>query len=92
MMGRQALASAICARPSAFERELLRSGRVVGVLPTEFVRREILLIRQFRLGGRLALDRGEIVESLLVASVRASRWKMQHDANAARKPARGRSG
>jgi ADP-ribose pyrophosphatase len=45
-----------------FEREILRSGPVVGILPVDFVRGEILLIRQFRLGGHLALDRGEMVE------------------------------
>ena len=45
-----------------FERDVLRSGQVVGILPVDFVRREILLVRQFRLGGHLALDRGEMVE------------------------------
>ena len=47
---------------TSLQRELLRSGRVVGVLPVDFVRQEILLIRQFRLGGHLALGRGEMVE------------------------------
>jgi ADP-ribose pyrophosphatase len=50
------------AAETCFEREVLRSGPVVAVLPVDFVRREILLIRQFRLGGHLALDRGEMVE------------------------------
>jgi ADP-ribose pyrophosphatase len=47
---------------TSFEREVLRSGRVVGVLPVDFIRGQIVLIRQFRLGGHLALDRGEMLE------------------------------
>src|SRR3954447_102152 len=45
-----------------FEREVLRSGAVVGVLPVDFVRRQIVLTRQFRLGGHLARNRGDMVE------------------------------
>src|SRR3954471_9607160 len=36
------------AAETTFEREVLRSGAVVGVLPVDFMRREIVLIRQFR--------------------------------------------
>jgi ADP-ribose pyrophosphatase len=50
------------AAETIFEREVLRSGSVVGVLPVDFVRGQIVLIRQFRLGGHLALGRGEMVE------------------------------
>lgn len=45
-----------------FDRELLRSGAVVGVLPVDFSRGQIVLTRQFRLGGHLALNRGEMLE------------------------------
>jgi ADP-ribose pyrophosphatase len=45
-----------------FEREVLRSGVVVGVLPIDFQRQQVVLTRQFRLGGHLAFDRGEMVE------------------------------
>ncbi|HEY3681348.1 MAG TPA: NUDIX hydrolase [Bradyrhizobium sp.] len=46
----------------SFHREVLRSGAVVGVLPIDFERQEIVLTRQFRLGGHLAANRGEMVE------------------------------
>jgi ADP-ribose pyrophosphatase len=45
-----------------FDREVLRSGAVVGVLPVDVVRRELVLTRQFRLGGHLATDRGDMLE------------------------------
>jgi ADP-ribose pyrophosphatase len=45
-----------------FKRELLRSGPVVGVLPVDPDRGEIVLTRQFRLGGHLAAGLGEMVE------------------------------
>src|SRR3954447_4311681 len=45
-----------------FEREVLRSGAVVGVLPIDLQRQQVVLTRQFRLGGHLALDRGEMIE------------------------------
>jgi ADP-ribose pyrophosphatase len=48
--------------PATFEREVLRSGVVVGVLPVDFRRQEVVLTRQFRLGGHLAGDRGEMIE------------------------------
>jgi ADP-ribose pyrophosphatase len=47
---------------ATFEREVLRSGVVVGVLPVDFQRQQVVLTRQFRLGGRLAFDRGEMIE------------------------------
>jgi ADP-ribose pyrophosphatase len=46
----------------SFERELLRSGPVVGILPVDLQRHEIVLVRQFRLGGHLATGLGEMVE------------------------------
>src|SRR3954468_23735594 len=48
--------------PATFEREVLKSGVVVGVLPVDFQRQQIVLTRQFRLGGHLALDRGDMIE------------------------------
>src|SRR4051794_34719413 len=47
---------------ATFEREVLRSGAVVGVLPVDFQRQQVVLTRQFRLGGHLALDRGDMIE------------------------------
>ena len=37
-------------------------GRVVVMLPVDLVRDEVVLIRQFRLGGQLALGKGDMVE------------------------------
>jgi ADP-ribose pyrophosphatase len=48
--------------PATFEREVLKSGVVVGVLPVDFQRHQVVLTRQFRLGGHLALDRGDMIE------------------------------
>jgi ADP-ribose pyrophosphatase len=45
-----------------FDREVLRSGPVVGVLAVDFDRQQVVLTRQFRLGGHLAADRGEMIE------------------------------
>lgn len=47
---------------AAIERDILRSGRVVGILPVDLARNEIVLIRQFRLGGHMALGKGAMVE------------------------------
>jgi len=47
---------------ATFEREVLKSGVVVGVLPVDFRRQQVVLTRQFRLGGHLALDRGDMIE------------------------------
>jgi ADP-ribose pyrophosphatase len=47
---------------AAIERDILRSGKVVGVLPVDLARNEIVLIRQFRLGSHMALGKGAMVE------------------------------
>ena len=44
------------------DRDVLRSGSVVGILPIDLDRAEVVLIRQFRLGGHLALGKGDMVE------------------------------
>lgn len=49
-------------RPVVHQRDLLRIGPVVGVLPLDPVRDEVVLIRQFRLGAQLATGIGELVE------------------------------
>lgn len=43
-------------------RDILRGGRVVGVIPVDLQRDEIVLIRQFRLPAHLATGKGEMVE------------------------------
>jgi ADP-ribose pyrophosphatase len=45
-----------------FERDAVRIGRVVVILPVDLDRDEIVLIRQFRLGAHLALGRGDLIE------------------------------
>jgi ADP-ribose pyrophosphatase len=62
---------------ATFEREVLRSGVVVGVLPVDFQRQQVVLTRQFRLGGHLAFDRGEMVE---IAAGRADPGERPEDA------------
>ncbi len=47
---------------ATFERDCVRIGRVVVILPVDLERDEIVLIRQFRLGAHLALGRGDVVE------------------------------
>jgi ADP-ribose pyrophosphatase len=47
---------------ATIERDILRSGAVVGVLPIDVARREVVLIRQFRLGSHMALGKGAMVE------------------------------
>ncbi len=47
---------------SRYERDVLRAGAVVGVLPVDLARGQVVLIRQFRLGAHLALDKGEMIE------------------------------
>src|SRR5262249_12195706 len=44
------------------QRDLLRVGRVVVIVPVDLARDEIVLIRQFRLGAELSLGRGDVVE------------------------------
>jgi ADP-ribose pyrophosphatase len=51
--------SAIAAK---VERDVLLSGLVVGIVPIDVVRGEVVLIRQFRLSGHLALDKGAMIE------------------------------
>jgi ADP-ribose pyrophosphatase len=45
-----------------FSRDLLRVGHVVGVLPVDVARAEVVLIRQFRLAAHLRLGKGDFVE------------------------------
>ena len=47
---------------AAFERDTVRVGRVVVIVPVDLERDEVVLIRQFRLGAHLALGRGDMVE------------------------------
>ena len=47
---------------ATIERDCVRVGRVVVILPVDLERDEIVLIRQFRLGAHLALGRGDVVE------------------------------
>src|ERR1051325_732819 len=44
------------------ERDVLRVGRVVVIVPVDLKRDEIVLIRQFRLGAELSLGLGDVVE------------------------------
>lgn len=44
------------------ERDVLRGGEVVGVIPFDPARNELVLLRQFRLPAHLATGRGEMVE------------------------------
>lgn len=44
------------------QRDVLRAGRVAAVLPIDFGRGEIVLLRQFRLPAHLATGHGEMVE------------------------------
>jgi hypothetical protein len=46
----------------AFERDVVRIGRVVVMLPVDLERDEVVLIRQFRLGAHLALGKGDMIE------------------------------
>jgi len=48
--------------PVTQTRDLLRGGRVIGVVPIDLERGEIVLIRQFRLAAHLASGKGELVE------------------------------
>jgi ADP-ribose pyrophosphatase len=42
--------------------DLVRFGRIVGVLPVDLTRNEVVLIRQFRLPAQLANRKGDLVE------------------------------
>lgn len=48
--------------PLIQQRDILRAGRIVGVLPIDLDRGEVVLIRQFRLAAHLATGRGDMVE------------------------------
>src|SRR5438105_223602 len=43
-------------------RDILRFGRVVGVLPVDLARGQVVLIQQFRLAAHLANGRGNLIE------------------------------
>src|SRR5580765_6595694 len=47
---------------TTIERDSVRIGRVVVILPVDLERDEIVLIRQFRLGAHLALGKGDLIE------------------------------
>ena len=47
---------------ATLERDVVRIGRVVVILPVDLDRDEVVLIRQFRLGAHLALGKGDLVE------------------------------
>jgi ADP-ribose pyrophosphatase len=47
---------------ASYSRDVLRVGSVVGVLPVDPARGEVVLIRQFRLGAHLATGSGEFLE------------------------------
>ena len=47
---------------TSLERDVVRIGRVVVIIPVDLDRDEIVLIRQFRLGAHLALGLGDLVE------------------------------
>jgi ADP-ribose pyrophosphatase len=44
------------------ERDVVRVGRVVVIVPVDLARGEVVMIRQFRLGAHLALGKGDMVE------------------------------
>lgn len=44
------------------ERDVMRAGKVVGVLPVDVARQEVVLIRQFRLPSHLANGKGDLIE------------------------------
>ncbi|MGP0090424.1 MAG: NUDIX domain-containing protein [Xanthobacteraceae bacterium] len=48
--------------PTTQTRDILRGGRVIGVVPIDPERGEIVLIRQFRLAAHLASGKGELIE------------------------------
>ncbi len=49
-------------RPVEQQRDVLRGGRVVAVVPVDVARDEIVLLRQFRLPAHLGNGRGDLVE------------------------------
>jgi ADP-ribose pyrophosphatase len=59
------------------ERDVLLSGLVVGIVPIDVVKGEVVLIRQFRLSGHIALDKGAMIE---VPAGRVSPTESAYDA------------
>jgi len=59
------------------ERDVLMSGLTVGIVPVDLVRGEVVLIRQFRLSGHIALDKGAMIE---VPAGRVAAAETPHDA------------
>jgi len=49
-------------RPVPQQRDVVRAGKVVGVLPVDLARAEVVLIRQFRVAAHLANGNGDLVE------------------------------
>jgi ADP-ribose pyrophosphatase len=47
---------------ASLERDVVRIGRVVVIVPVDLDRDEVVLIRQFRLGAHLALGLGDLIE------------------------------
>jgi len=45
-----------------FSRDVVRVGGVVVIVPVDLTRDELVLIREFRLGAHLAIDRGDLLE------------------------------
>ena len=48
--------------PVAQQRDVLRAGKVVAVLPVDLARDEIVLLRQFRMAAHLANGHGDLIE------------------------------
>lgn len=48
--------------PVEQQRDVLRAGEVVAVLPVDLARGEIVLLRQFRMAAQLANGRGDLIE------------------------------
>lgn len=48
--------------PVRQERDIVRSTRIIAVLPVDLARGEVVLIRQFRLAGQLANGAGDMIE------------------------------
>lgn len=51
-------------KPVQQQRDILRAGQVVAVVPVDLARDEIVLIRQFRLPAHLGNGRGDLVETV----------------------------
>jgi ADP-ribose pyrophosphatase len=68
------------ARTQTQQRDLMRGGRVAGVLTVDLERDRIVLLRQFRLAAHLATGRGEMIE-IVAGRVDAG----ESDADAARR-------